>query len=199
MNISRRKFIRNTTSAAAGIGLVGGHPLAAASRRISPSDTVRVGLIGCRSMGFNILKLHLQQQGVECAALDDVDANILEKRAGDVNELQGKKPRLYSDYRKMLEDKNIDAVIIGTPDHWHCLNMVDACAAGKDVNIEKPLANSIGECDIMVKAANRYNKVVQVGMQQRSAKHWQEAIKNVQEGKLGKVRKVSIWANFQNY
>ena len=195
MNTSRRKFIRNTTSAAAGIGLLGSYPFRA-SGNVAPSDMVKVALVGCRSMGFNILKLHLQQPGVECVALCDVDANVLENRANDVLELQGKKPKIYKDYRKLLENKDIDAVIIGTPDHWHCLIMVDACAAGKDVYVEKPMANSIGECDIMVAAARRYNRVVQVGMQQRSAKHWHEAINIIRNGRLGKVRKVSIWANF---
>jgi predicted dehydrogenase len=74
------------------------------------------------------------------------------------------------DYRKVLERKDIDAVIIGTPDHWHCLIMVEACQAGKDVYVEKPMANTIGECNIMVKAQKRYNRIVQVGQQQRDGK-----------------------------
>ena len=89
-------------------------------------------------------------------------------------------------------------MIIGTPDHWHCLQMVDACAAGKDVYVEKPIANSIAECDAMVDAAKRYNRVVQVGQQQRSGNHWHEMKKYIDSGKLGKIARVNVWANF-NY
>ena len=108
----------------------------------------------------------------------------------------GVKPDLYGDYRKLLERQDLDAVIIGTPDHWHCLQMVDACAAGKDVYVEKPIANSIGECDLMVKAAKKYGRVVQVGQQQRSATLWNSMKKYIDSGKLGRIAKVNVWANF---
>src|SRR6185312_5768376 len=133
---------------------------------------------------------------VECVALCDVDENVLNKRATEVEKMKGKKPKLYKDYRQVLEDKNVNAVIIGTPDHWHCLMAVNACEAGKDVYVEKPLANSIAEADIMVKAARKHNRVVQVGQQQRSGKHWQEIVGIVQSGKLGTIRKIKTWAYF---
>jgi predicted dehydrogenase len=98
----------------------------------------------------------------------------------------------------MLEMKDLDAVNIGTPDHWHCLPMVDACAAGKDVYVEKPLGNSIAECNVMVEATRKYGRIVQVGQQQRSGDHWQQAIKMIQTGGIGKLRKVNVWGNF-NY
>ncbi len=110
----------------------------------------------------------------------------------------GFKPKLYKDFRKMLEQKDIDVVFIGTPDHWHCLNMVYACQAGKDVYVEKPMANTIEECNIMVKAANYYNRVVQVGQQQRSNFTFIQTMKRIKSGRIGKLRKVNIWANF-NY
>jgi predicted dehydrogenase len=93
-----------------------------------------------------------------------------------IRENDWKKPVLYKDFRKLLENKDIDAVIIATPDHWHCLTMVHACEAGKDVYVEKPLANSIEECQVMMDAAKKYNRVVQVGQWQRSGPHWQQAI-----------------------
>jgi predicted dehydrogenase len=110
--------------------------------------------------------------------------------------LQGKKPDTYSDYRKLLDRKDIDVVIIGTPDHWHCLQFVDACKAGKDVYVEKPLANSIAECDVMVAAAKKYNRITQVGQQQRSGKLWHDMIEYLRSGKLGKISKAHVWGNF---
>lgn len=132
-----------------------------------------------------------------CCALD-VDESILEKRSADVNKIQGKQPQQYKDFRKLLDNKDIDAVIIGTPDHWHCLPFVYACEAGKDIYVEKPLANSIAECDVMVQTAKKYNRVVQVGQQQRSGAHWKQAMDFMNDGKIGQLRKVNIWANF-NY
>ncbi len=196
MTNSRRKFLKDSLITASGVGMATAFPgsLQAMNKNIAPSDQLSVGLIGCKGMGFANLKTFLNQPGVKCAALCDVDANILNERAANVQELSGDKPKLYSDFRKLLDDKKIDAVIIGTPDHWHCLPMVYACEAGKDVYCEKPLANSIEECNIMQKAARKYNKVVQVGQWQRSDPHWQDAVKFVHSGKLGRVRTVKVWA-----
>ena len=109
-----------------------------------------------------------------------------------------KKPVHYSDYRKMLEDKNIDVVVIGTPDHWHCLQLTDALEAGKDIYCEKPIANSIRECDVMLDKANNSDHVIQIGQWQRSQKHFNDAIKYVRSGKLGKIREVKVWS-FQGW
>jgi predicted dehydrogenase len=149
-------------------------------------------------MGFGDLENALKQPGVECGALCDVDDTVLQQRSADVEKRQGKKPLLYKDYRKLLENKNINAVIIGTPDHWHCLPFIAACEAGKDIYVEKPLANSIGECDAMVRAARKHNRVVQVGQQQRSSPHFQSAMDFIKSGNIGDLRKVNVWANF-NY
>jgi predicted dehydrogenase len=124
----------------------------------------------------------------------DVDANVLAKRAAETEKMQGFKPKLYGDYRKLLENKDVDVVIIGTPDHWHCLPMIEACQAGKDVYCEKPLGNTIEEINLMERAANKYKTVVQVGMWQRSDPHWKAAVDFVQSGKLGKIRTVRTWA-----
>jgi predicted dehydrogenase len=145
-------------------------------------------------MGFADLSNFIKQPGVECAALCDIDERVLDRRNQDLYELTGRKAERYGDYRKMLERKDIDVAIIGTPDHWHCLQMVDAVSAGKDVYCEKPLANSIQELDIMVNAARKYNKIVQVGQWQRSGPHWKAAIDFVYSGKLGNIRTVKTWA-----
>ena len=159
---------------------------------VSANDQIRVGLIGCRSMGWADLTDIMRQPEVRCVALCDIDQKILADRTAELTKQTGKKPDGYDDYRKMLERKDMDAVIIGTPDHWHCLQLVDACAAGKDVYVEKPIANSIAECDLMVAAARRYNRVVQVGQQQRSGAHWHDMKRYLESGQLGKIAKDEV-------
>lgn len=188
---NRRSFIRNAAFAAAGTAVF---PYVINAGTVSANDTITVGLIGCKGQGWANLRAFLGQPGVVCAGLCDVDQNVLEERAADVEKLAGYKPKLYSDFRKMLEQKDIDAIIVATPDHWHCLPMVYACEAGKDVFVEKPLGNTIQECNIMVKAASRYNRVVQVAQWQRSDPHWKDAVDYVHSGKLGRVRSVRSWS-----
>jgi len=198
---SRRQFLSNSSRLVAGVGLSGilTTPLAFAQQATpSANDKILIGLIGCRSMGFGNLENALRLPGVECIGLCDVVASILDQRAEDVRAIQGKAPRKYKDFRKLLEVRDLDAVIIGTPDHWHCLPFVYACQAGKDVYVEKPLANSIAECEVMVRAARRYKRVVQVGQQQRSGDHWRKALDYIKNGNIGQLRKVNVWGNF-NY
>jgi predicted dehydrogenase len=192
MKTTRRDFIKTSALTGAGLSVM---PGLYSLNRASASDKLVIGAIGINGMGFNNLKAFLNIPGVECAALCDVDRNVLEKRAKETEEITGKKPKLYNDYRELLDQKDIDAVIIGTPDHWHCLQMIHACEAGKDVYVEKPLGNSIGECNLMVKAAKRYNKVVQVGQWQRSDPHWQNSVKYLRAGNLGRIRSVKSWSN----
>ncbi len=196
MNNSRRQFIKKSIYSASGLTAASLLPgvIKVARSSVSANDKIIVGLIGCNGMGFANLQVFLKQPGVECAALCDVDSNVLNERAADTEEITGNKPELFGDFRKLLEMKDIDAVIIGTPDHWHCLPMVYACEAGKDVYVEKPLANTIEECNIMIKAARKYNRVVQVGQWQRSDPHWQDAVDFVQSGKQGRIRTVKVWS-----
>ena len=196
MNSSRRNFIQSA-STVVGAGLFTSTPLEViANQRVSvaANEKVRLGVIGCKGMGWSDLRSHLKLSTVECIALCDVDQSVLDMRAVDVEKVQGKRPALYKDYRKMLENKDIDAVIIGTPDHWHCLAMVDSLAAGKHVYCEKPLANSIEECNIMLLAAKRYNKIIQIGQWQRSGSHYETAINYLRSGKIGNIRLVKVWA-----
>jgi predicted dehydrogenase len=167
--------------------------LSAATKKVSAADKIRVGAIGINGMGWADLTTMLKHPEAECIALCDVDKNVLDKR---VAELKAKNINVtaYSDYRKLLENKDIDAVVIGTPDHWHCKIMIDACAAGKDVYCEKPVGNSIVECARMVDAQKKYNRIVQVGQWQRSNKHYADAMDFVHSGKLGNVRLVKAWA-----
>ena len=203
MSNTRRQFLADSTRMLAGAGLVGLGPLAQPAsaespRRSSANDAIVLGLIGARGQGMADLRQALKQPGVRCGALCDVDDAVLSERSAEIEKLQGKAPVTYKDFRRLLDDKDIDAVIIGTPDHWHCYLMIAACEAGKDVYVEKPLANSIRECDLMVSAVRKYNKVVQVGQQQRSGDHWQSAMRYIKSGGLGQLRKTQVWANF-NY
>jgi predicted dehydrogenase len=126
-------------------------------------------------------------------ALCDVDDNVLNYRKYELAK-GGIQTKTFADYRKMLENKDIDIVVIGTPDHWHCLQMTDACSAGKDVYVEKPIGNSIQECRVMVAAQQKYNRAVQVGQWQRSMPHFVDALNFLKSGKLGKIRTVKAWA-----
>lgn len=193
---SRRRFIQHSSAAfvtAAAASVLPGS-LSARTRPVPPSDRVRVALIGTAGMGFTDLRTHVGFPEVDAVALCDVDRNVLETRATELEQLTKKKPELYGDFRRVLDRKDIYAVIIATPDHWHPYIMISACQAGKDVYCEKPLANSIEECDHMAAAAKKYNRIVQVGQWQRSGPHWQEAMEYVWSGKLGEIRTVKAWA-----
>jgi predicted dehydrogenase len=190
---NRRTFIKRTTAATAAIGLTS--PLSTTRASVLGANEKMVcGVIGINGMGFANLKAFLNQPGTECAALCDVDDNVLQKRISDVEEIQGTRPKGYRDFRKLLEHDGLDVIIIGTPDHWHTIPFVYALQEGYDVYCEKPLANSIGECDIMEAAVKKYGKVVQIGQWQRSDQHWQDAIAFVHSGKLGKIRTVRAWS-----
>jgi predicted dehydrogenase len=197
MSRTRREFLKTTAQTAALTGLAAGFPsLLSLAKGHSPNDTLRIGLIGCGWMGSFDLTNCLKQPNVDLGGICDVDAGRLASRGAEFEKLTGKKAKTYGDYRKLLDDKDLDLVVIGTPDHWHCLQTVHALEAGKAVYVEKPMANSIAECQAMEAAAKRYGTVVQVGQQQRSGENWQQAVALVQSGKLGNIRHIKIWANF---
>ncbi|MEA4810546.1 Gfo/Idh/MocA family protein [Macellibacteroides fermentans] len=199
--MNRRNFLHKSALTAAGFGMAPlfGSSFQSVYGQTAPSNKVKVALIGCRSMGWSDLNTFLQYPEVECVALCDVDDEWLNKRAADVLKNTGKKiPSLYKDWRKVIDNKDVDVVIIGTPDHWHCLPMVYACQAGKDVYVEKPLANTIEECNLMEKAARKYNRIVQVGQWQRSDPHWDEAANFLKAGGIGRIRTVKVWAYQDN-
>jgi predicted dehydrogenase len=146
-------------------------------------------------MGWSDLSAALKQPGVNVVALCDVDKDVLDGRMNDLAKMNidTSKIKTHDNYREVLDNKDVDAVIIGTPDHWHALIMMEACAAGKDVYVEKPVGNSIGECRAMVAAQKKYNRVVQAGQWQRSQQHFKDAVDFVHSGQLGKIRTVKVW------
>lgn len=195
---SRKKFLHQSAA------LLGGGLLASAidnqafamfKNRISPSDQLNIGAIGINGMGWSNVKAALKVPGVNLVALCDIDTNVIDRRMKELADksYDTSKIKVYADYRKLLDQKDIDAVIIGTPDHWHALIMIHACQAGKDVYVEKPVGNSIVECRTMVAAQQRYNKVVQAGQWQRSQQHFRDAVDFVQSGQLGNIRTVKVW------
>jgi len=193
MKNSRREFILQSTKLASVVGLATAFPTLVSLAENKQDKKIRVGAIGINGMGWGNLNAILKHPDVICTALCDVDQGVLNRRSDELKE-RGITTKLYANYRDMLADPEIDAVIISTPDHWHCLQTIEACAAGKDIYVEKPLGNSIVECNAMVAAATKYNRVVQVGQWQRSQKHFNDAIDFVHSGKLGEIRLVKAWA-----
>lgn len=193
MTKSRRTFIKDSAMAVGLLPLLP-FPSVIANHKISPNDRISFGVIGCNGMGFSNLKSLHKIPETQCLALCDVDQMVLDKKVAETEKLTGTKPQTYTDYRALLDNQDLDFVVIGTPDHWHCLMMVEALEAGKHVYVEKPIANSIQECDIMLAASQKHQKVVQVGQWQRSGPHWRKAMEFVHSGKLGNIRTVKTWA-----
>jgi predicted dehydrogenase len=191
--VNRREFLG--TSAALAAGFVAPAALRADDKKASPNDKVTVALIGCGGMGRYNLSDFMRVPEVEVAAVCDVDeAHIKDamedvKKAGRaVEKVKGEK-----DFRKVLDRKDIDAVIVGTPDHWHAYVLIAACGAGKDVYCEKPLSHNFVEGRAMVNAARKHKRVVQIGTQQRSGQHFKDAVAYVQSGKLGDITLCRTW------
>jgi predicted dehydrogenase len=193
MKSTRRNFIKTASVLAAG-SVFPYEAIAASRRPVSALEKVRVGAIGVNGQGFSDLTSFLKNPEVECVAMCDIDRNVLTNRTNDLIKLGFAKPKLYVDYRKMLENKDIDVVIIGTPDHWHCLTLVNSLEAGKHAYVEKPIGNSIAEINIMQKAVKQHKKIVQVGQWQRSQPHFVDAIKYLHSGKLGRIRTCKAWS-----
>lgn len=195
---SRRNFLQNSAAIGSGSLLLSAFDnpaFAIFKNRISPNDQINIGAIGIKGMGWTDVTAAVKIPGVNLVALCDVDKNVLDERMGDLAKLNvdSRKVKTYSDYRKLLDQKDIDAVIIGTPDHWHAMIMIHACEAGRDVYCEKPVGNSIGECRAMVIAQERYKRAVQAGQWQRSQQHFKNAVDFVQTGQLGNIRTVKVW------
>ncbi len=195
---NRRSFLQRSSALIGGsiaLSAFDNRSLAAIRKFIAPSDQINVAAIGINGMGWADLQAALKVPGVNVIALCDIDKNVLDARMNDLKKMNidTSKIKTYGDYRKVLDRKDVDVVIIGTPDHWHALIMTEACAAGKDVYVEKPVGNSIIECRAMVAAKNKYNRVVQCGQWQRSEQHFKDAVEFVYTGQLGNIRTVKVW------
>ncbi|MBI1354799.1 MAG: gfo/Idh/MocA family oxidoreductase [Acidobacteria bacterium] len=166
---------------------------ASAQRAVAPSDRVNVGLVGVGGRGRGLTHEFLNLNDVNVAWLCDVDQASLERAQKVVDEAGAKRPPTTDDMRRVFEDRDIDAVVIATPDHWHAPATLLALEAGKDVYVEKPCSHNIREGRMMVDAARHHQRIVQMGVQRRSAPTFQRAIQMVHDGKLGKVRAAKAW------
>jgi predicted dehydrogenase len=153
----------------------------------SPNDTIRVATIGLNGRGKDHIKEITGQAGVELVAVCDIDQQVLAKGAKDVETRTGKAPKTFTDYRKLLEDKSIDAISIATPNHWHALMTIQACQAGKDVYVEKPCTHNLFEVKQIVAAARKYDRLVQQGSQSRSSVALRDGIAKMREGLIGDI------------
>jgi predicted dehydrogenase len=178
MTMNRRHFIMSTAVITAGAAVRG---------LASPNDTIRIGVVGCGGRGQSHVQAWSSMQNVELAALCDVDQSHIANKVKWVETKGGKKPATYVDVRKLLEDKNIDAISIASPNHWHTLQTIWACQAGKDVYVEKPCSHNIFESQQIVAAARKYDRIVQQGSQSRSSAALREAVQKMRDGELGEV------------
>ena len=176
--MNRRYFMMSSVAAAGAVS---------ASALPSPNDTVRVCCVGVRGQGQSHLRAYAKMPNVEIAAICDVDESILEQRLNDTEKLTKKRPAGFTDLRKVLEDKSIDAISIATPNHSHAMQAIWGCQAGKDVYVEKPCAYNIFEAKQLLAATKKYNRMVQHGTNGRSSLAMKEAVKLIQEGVIGDV------------
>ncbi|QEH42227.1 Gfo/Idh/MocA family protein [Chitinophaga sp. XS-30] len=189
-HLNRRHFLKGATASLL-LSSLGAQAL----DFIDPAKSYRVGLIGTGWYGKSDLFRLIQVSPVNVVALCDVDKNMLAGAAEMVAQRQksGARPKLYTDYRKMLEDHKLDIVLIGTPDHWHALNAIDAIKSGAHVYVQKPISVDVLEGEAMVATARKYNRVVQVGTQRKSTPHLIEAKKNIVDaGLLGRISHVEM-------
>jgi predicted dehydrogenase len=174
-------------TAAAAWGTLSSAPRARASSKVrGANDDIRLAIVGLRKKGKEHLEIFPKVPGIRIVALCDVDTQFLDIEARKFKDRNEKVAR-YVDYRKLLENKDIDAVVVVTPDHWHALMTVWACQAGKDVYVEKPLSHNIWEGRKMVQAARKYNRIVQAGSQNRSDVGLRAVVKYIKQGSLGKI------------
>jgi predicted dehydrogenase len=192
-SFSRRQFLRSTGKIAFGIGVGLAAPniflnRTKAATGQNPSEFIRVGFIGVGGQGNH----NLGQLMKNAVAVCDVDKTHLEAAKQRVEKTNNRPCATFSDYRKLLEDKSIDAVLISTPDHWHAMTAIHACEAGKDVYCEKPMTLFIEEGHALIKAVRRHKRVLQTGSQQRSDEGFRKACEYVRSGRIGKIKTIKV-------
>ncbi|KPM46644.1 Gfo/Idh/MocA family protein [Jiulongibacter sediminis] len=186
---NRRTFIKK-----AGLSMAGFYYFPHLMRKPAPSDTVRVALIGINGMGLNHLRWFAGITEVEIAALCDVDENHLKKAAETLKEIRpDAKPKLFTDFRRILDDPEIDAISCATPDHWHAQVAIMAFQASKDVYGEKPLSYTLREGELMFEAMKANNRIFQLGTQIHAGDNYHRVAELIQAGVIGKVHNVKLW------
>ena len=182
--LTRRQFVRKSGNSAA--ILLGTHSFSSFAKA-NPSEVVQMAVIGIRSRGSAHTSTLAKLPNVNVAAICDIDERLLPKAVADVEKITGKRPKTETDIRRILDNKEIDAISIATPNHWHALATIWACQAGKHVYVEKPVSYNISEGRKMVEAARKYDRIVQTGTQSRTRPFIQSAMDFLHSGKLGKL------------
>jgi predicted dehydrogenase len=195
--VTRRDFLRHTAAAAAGAAvfpvIIPGSALGK-DGAVAPSNRIAVGVIGCGPQGRGDMSNFLNQKDCQVVAVCDVKADQLELARNAVNQRYGSQDcRPYHDFRELVARKDIDACLIATPDHWHVLVALAAVNSGKDVYVEKPLAVTLEEGQVLRKAVRRHKRVFQFGTQQRSGRMFWQACQLVRNGRIGRLRHINTW------
>ena len=187
--MNRRGFLKTSLAGAtAGVATT-----SARGASVSANNKVTLAVMGVRGRGKPLIQYFGQMADVDLKYLCDVDQNVVEPAMKIAEEGQGKRPKLEEDIRRVLDDKEIDGIVVATPLHWHAPATILACQAGKDVYVEKPISHNLREGRLMVEAARKHNRIVQVGTQGRSRPNTQEFVDYVHSGKLGEVHMVKVW------
>ena len=190
--LNRRAFLRHS------FGTVGTLALWPSARALGANDKIVMGVMGLGGRGTYLAEKFAERPDVEIAYLCDPNTRRFARAREAVEEAQDRSPKMVQDFRRVLDDKNVDVLINATPDHWHAMASILACQAGKDVFVEKPLAHNIWEGRKMVEAARKYQRVIQVGMQSRSALYAHKARDYIRSGKLGEVYLVRVYNMMQH-
>lgn len=189
--MDRRTFVKSTVGATASFASLRGG-------KAAPSDRVVVGVMGTGGRGTYLATAFAGRKDAEVAYVCDADVRRADKARAAVTAAQQREPKSVQDFRRILDDRSVDVLVNATPDHWHALGTILACQAGKDVYVEKPLAHNIREGRKMVAAARKFGRVVQVGLQSRSAPYMHEALDYVRSGALGNIRLVRVFNMMQH-
>lgn len=191
--LNRRNFLKSSSALAAGLTVL---PSGLRAGSGTPSNKLNLGLIGSGWYGMVDMKAAFKSANVHCPAICDVDTAHLAKNKEEIKTLQGSAPKTYKDYRELLENRDLDAVIIATPPHWHALQFLAALEKKLDVYLEKPVAYDIREGQVMVDAAKASKQIIQVGFQRRMSSAFREARDFIQEGNIGKVVQIDVQIHY---
>jgi predicted dehydrogenase len=189
-NRNRRSFLKQVSTGIVSASVLQSYNAVGA---IGANEKIVIGLIGCGGMGRSLLRSFAQQKDVEVAYVCDVDSKHTEQGKKIVQEAANKTPQVVRDMRKVFDDKSVHAVVMGTPDHWHGPATILACQAGKHVYVEKPGSHNIREGRLMIEAARRYHRIVQVGTQSRSQEHVIRAMELLHDGAIGNILVAKAW------
>jgi predicted dehydrogenase len=190
--MDRRSFLAESSAVAAGATFAGA-AISRAQDAAGANDRVGVAVMGLRGRGGHLLRTFAEREDVAVLYVCDIDSRVLQERAAAIEQQTGRKPKAVKDFREALDDKAVDALVNGGPDHWHAIPAILACQAGKDVYVEKPDGHNVLEGRAMVAAMRKHGRVVQLGTQARSNAHAQSAMRYIAEGNLGKVRFAKAW------